>query len=184
MGKTKELSKDLHKAGMGYKTISKKLVEKETTVGAIIRKWMKNKISRSPSCWSSMQNLTSWGKNDSEKDNMEVVEDFGQISVIFGSKYLECIIGICEGNLDYLERLPTKLETICQLCQTSHDPKQPCDAEQSWEQAVRRSGMEITPETEMLAKNIGWEKIYNTFILNKGQDDSETNVNAGEKPGP
>ncbi|XP_046721175.1 F-box only protein 36a isoform X2 [Silurus meridionalis] len=107
-----------------------------------------------------------------------------QISVIFGSKYLECIIGICEGNLDYLERLPTKLETICQLCQTSHDPKQPCDAEQSWEQAVRRSGMEITPETEMLAKNIGWEKIYNTFILNKGQDDSETNVNAGEKPGP
>ena len=43
MGKTKELSKDvrdkivdLHKAGMGYETISKKLGEKETTVGAII----------------------------------------------------------------------------------------------------------------------------------------------------
>ncbi|XP_062843476.1 interferon-induced very large GTPase 1-like [Trichomycterus rosablanca] len=46
MGKTKELSKDvrdktvdLHKAGMGYKAISKKLDEKVTTVGAIIRKW-------------------------------------------------------------------------------------------------------------------------------------------------
>ena len=46
MDKTKELSKDvrdkivdLHKAGMGYKTISKKLSEKETTVGAIIQKW-------------------------------------------------------------------------------------------------------------------------------------------------
>ncbi len=43
MGKTKEMSKDirdkivaLHKAGMGYKTIGKKLGEKETTVGAII----------------------------------------------------------------------------------------------------------------------------------------------------
>ncbi|CAJ0963147.1 unnamed protein product, partial [Ranitomeya imitator] len=42
MGKTKELSKDvrdkiidLHKAGMGYKTISKTLGEKETTVGEI-----------------------------------------------------------------------------------------------------------------------------------------------------
>ncbi len=49
MGKTKELSKDirdkivdLHKAGMDYKTISKKLGEKETTV---IRKWKKYKIS-------------------------------------------------------------------------------------------------------------------------------------------
>ncbi len=52
MGKTKELSKDikdktvdLHKAGMGYKTISKKLGEKETTVSAIIRKWKKYKIT-------------------------------------------------------------------------------------------------------------------------------------------
>lgn len=48
MGKTKELSKDvrdkvveLHKVGMGYKTISKKLNEKVTAVGAIIRKWKK-----------------------------------------------------------------------------------------------------------------------------------------------
>ncbi|KAI4902034.1 hypothetical protein NFI96_009941 [Prochilodus magdalenae] len=42
MGKTKELSKDvrdeiidLHKAGMGYKTLSKMLGEKETTVSSI-----------------------------------------------------------------------------------------------------------------------------------------------------
>lgn len=41
MGKTKDQSKDardtiidLHRAGMGYKTTSKKLGEKETTVGA------------------------------------------------------------------------------------------------------------------------------------------------------
>ncbi len=53
MAKTKELSKDvkidkivdLHKAGMGYKTIAKQLGEKVTTVGAIIRKWMKHKIT-------------------------------------------------------------------------------------------------------------------------------------------
>ena len=51
MGKTKELSKDirdkivdLHKAGMGYKKISKQLGEKLTTVGAIIRKWKKHKL--------------------------------------------------------------------------------------------------------------------------------------------
>ena len=51
MGKTKELSKDtrdkivdLHKAGMGYKEISKQLGEK-LTVGAIIRKWKKHKVT-------------------------------------------------------------------------------------------------------------------------------------------
>ncbi len=55
MGKTKELSKDirdkivdLHKAGMGYKTISKQIGKKGTTIGAIIRKWEKiqNTISQ------------------------------------------------------------------------------------------------------------------------------------------
>ncbi len=52
MGKTKELSKDtrdklvdLHKAGMGYRTIGKQLGEKATTVGAIIRKWKKVKMT-------------------------------------------------------------------------------------------------------------------------------------------
>ena len=52
MGKTKELSKDirdkivdLHKAGMGYKKISNQLGEKLTTVGAIIRKWKKHKVT-------------------------------------------------------------------------------------------------------------------------------------------
>ncbi len=49
MGKTKELSKDKtveqHKAGMGYRTIGKQLGEKATTVGAIIRKWKKFKMT-------------------------------------------------------------------------------------------------------------------------------------------
>ena len=52
MGKTKELSKDirdkivdLHKAGMGYKKISKQLGEKLTTAGAITRKWKKHKVT-------------------------------------------------------------------------------------------------------------------------------------------
>ncbi len=52
MTETKELSKDvrdkivvLHKAGMGYKTIAKQLSEKVTTVGVIIHKWKKHKIT-------------------------------------------------------------------------------------------------------------------------------------------
>ncbi len=52
MAETEELSKDvrdrivdLHKAGMGFKTIAKQLGEKVTTVGAIIHKWKKHKIT-------------------------------------------------------------------------------------------------------------------------------------------
>ena len=52
MTKTRELCKDisdkivdLHKTGMGYRTIGKQLGEKATTVGAIIRKWKKFKIT-------------------------------------------------------------------------------------------------------------------------------------------
>ncbi len=52
MGKTKELSKDtrnktvdLHKAGIGYRTIGKQLGENATTVGAIIRKRKKFKMT-------------------------------------------------------------------------------------------------------------------------------------------
>ncbi len=73
MAKTKELSKgvrnkilDLHKAGIGYKTIGKQLGEKVTTVGAIIRKWKKIKNCQSPSDRGSMQDLTSWSFSDHE----------------------------------------------------------------------------------------------------------------------
>ncbi len=52
MTKTIELSKDdrdktvdLHKAGIGYNTIAKQLSEKMTTVGVIIHKWKKHKIT-------------------------------------------------------------------------------------------------------------------------------------------
>ncbi len=52
MTETEELSEDvrdeivdLHKAGMGYKTIAKQLGEKVTTVVVIIHKWKKHKIT-------------------------------------------------------------------------------------------------------------------------------------------
>ncbi|XP_066535302.1 uncharacterized protein [Hoplias malabaricus] len=45
MPMTKELSKDLHKTGMGYRTIGKQLGEKATTVGAIVRKCKKYKMT-------------------------------------------------------------------------------------------------------------------------------------------
>ena len=74
MAKTKELSKDvrdkivdLHKAGMGYKTIVKQLGEKVTTVGGDYSQMEETqKNCHSPSAWGSMQDLTLWSCNDHE----------------------------------------------------------------------------------------------------------------------
>ncbi len=73
MAKTNELSKDvrdkivdLHKAGVGYKTIVKQLVEKVTTVGVIIRKWKKHKILCPPLILAPLVNMSKGGyKNKS-----------------------------------------------------------------------------------------------------------------------
>ena len=68
MGKTKELSKDisekivdLHKAGMGYKKINKQLGENLKTVGAIIRKWKKHKVTANLSRSGAPRKITPSG---------------------------------------------------------------------------------------------------------------------------
>ncbi len=74
MAKTKELSKDvrdkivdLHKAGMGYKTIAKQLGEKVTNSWCDYSQMEETQNNcQSPSVWGSMQDLTSWSFNDHE----------------------------------------------------------------------------------------------------------------------
>ncbi len=70
MAKTKELSKDvrdkivdLHKAGMGYKTIAKQL-DNSWCDYSQMEETQNN--CQSPSDWGSMQDLTSWSFNDHE----------------------------------------------------------------------------------------------------------------------
>ena len=53
---------------MGYKKISKQLGEKLTTVGAIIRKWKKHKVTANlPRSGAPKHDLASWDINDNEK---------------------------------------------------------------------------------------------------------------------
>ncbi len=52
---------------MGYKTTDKQFGEKLTTVGVIICKWKKHKISVNlPRSGAPCKNLTSWNFNDHE----------------------------------------------------------------------------------------------------------------------
>ena len=54
---------------MGYKKVSKQLGEKLTTVGAIIRKWKKHKVTTNfpRSGAPRKMEITSWDINDDEK---------------------------------------------------------------------------------------------------------------------
>ncbi len=67
MGKTKELSKDtrdkivdLHKAGMGYRTIGKQLGERQQLLAQLLEMEEIQDDCQSPSDWGSMQDLASW----------------------------------------------------------------------------------------------------------------------------
>ncbi|XP_053488291.1 F-box only protein 36-like [Ictalurus furcatus] len=109
-----------------------------------------------------------------------------QVGLVFGSQILEYTLGLCEGRFDYLERLPDNLllyflsymsyQDICHLSQTSHRFKKLCDSNKVWQQAVRRSSIDITPEIETLAKRFGWRKIYITFHDIKAQLGSEKDI--------
>ncbi len=56
---------DLHKAGMGNKTIAKQLGDDYSQMEETQNNFV-NKITKSPSVWGSMQDLTSWSFNDHE----------------------------------------------------------------------------------------------------------------------
>ncbi len=58
---------DLHKAGMGNKTITKQLGEKVTTRWCDYSQMKETQNNcQSPSVWGSMQDLTSWSFKDHE----------------------------------------------------------------------------------------------------------------------
>ncbi|GAA6096075.1 F-box only protein 36-like isoform X1 [Tachysurus ichikawai] len=106
-----------------------------------------------------------------------------QVGVVFGTQILEYILNLCEGKFDYLERLSDKIllhvlsylsyKDICQLSQTSHRFNKLCESKELWEQAIRDSGHELTPEVEMMANLCGWRKIYTSFYLTPAQHSTE-----------
>ncbi|XP_036410829.1 F-box only protein 36b [Megalops cyprinoides] len=99
-----------------------------------------------------------------------------QVKVVFGPHTLQYSKDLCEGNFDYLVRLPDRLilrilsllelEDVEKLRNTSQKLRRLCDSDESWEQRVRAYCDTVTAEMESVAKDVGWR---NMFFTNKLQ---------------
>ncbi|XP_010872222.2 F-box only protein 36a [Esox lucius] len=102
-----------------------------------------------------------------------------QVCLVFGQQILQYTQALCQGNYDYLERLPNdlllqilsflELKDVAQLAQTSKMFHKLCSSPEFWEQTVRGHCEELTPDIEALANAMGWRKIFFAFFNTKEQ---------------
>ncbi|XP_054623655.1 F-box only protein 36b isoform X1 [Dunckerocampus dactyliophorus] len=111
----------------------------------------------------------------SYEDFLDDIKLQRELSVIFGTGTLQYAKALCQGQYDYLERLPDslllriinylELEDVGQLGRTSHRFRQLCGSEDFWEQAVRRRCKTVSAEVSSLAREVGWRNIFFTNKL-------------------
>ena len=119
MGKTKELSRDirdkivdLHKAGMGYKKISKQLGEKLTTFGAIIRKWKKHKVTTNLPWSGASRKISPRGismmmrkvRDQPSTTQEELVNDLKAVGTISNTLHREGLKSCCARKVPLLKK--------------------------------------------------------------------------------
>ncbi|XP_029923022.1 F-box only protein 36a isoform X1 [Myripristis murdjan] len=101
-----------------------------------------------------------------------------EVGIIFGQKILHYTKALCQGEFDYLERLPDDillrivsylpLRDVTQLAQTTRKFRKLCNSEEFWEQTVRSRCAEFTPDMETLANAMGWRKVFFLFFNASG----------------
>uniref|UniRef100_A0A3B1JKZ6 F-box protein 36b n=1 Tax=Astyanax mexicanus TaxID=7994 RepID=A0A3B1JKZ6_ASTMX len=98
------------------------------------------------------------------------------VKIVFGPGILNYSLDLCQGQADYLLRLPESihlkimshldLEDVARLAGTCCRFKQLCSSEEFWEQTVRMHWDTVPAEVEELAEELGWR---NVFFTNKLQ---------------
>ncbi|XP_006637887.1 F-box only protein 36 [Lepisosteus oculatus] len=98
-----------------------------------------------------------------------------QVAMVFGNNILEYTRNLCQGQFDYLDRLPDHLllriisfldlEDVAQLSQTSSKFKRLCNSDELWEQILESYCDTVTPEMKALAREVGWKQIFFTNKL-------------------
>ncbi|XP_066541731.1 F-box only protein 36a [Hoplias malabaricus] len=114
-----------------------------------------------------------------------------QVGVVFGSKVLAYCVSLCEGHIDYLERLPDQLllqilsflgvQDLSHLEQTSRRFRKLCNSECIWEREVRLCSEQISEDLEKLAEELGWKTIYKALFKTHQPSSSEDQTREPEE---
>ncbi|XP_018604100.1 F-box only protein 36a isoform X2 [Scleropages formosus] len=113
-----------------------------------------------------------------------------KITVVFGPSILTYVSNLCNGEFDYLDRMPDPLilhimtfldlNDALRLRCTSSKYKKLCDSDQFWEHRAKVEWGTITPEMESLANILGWKKMFIAYKLH-GEDTDEPEEQDEEK---
>nr|KAF6353226.1 F-box protein 36 [Pipistrellus kuhlii] len=97
-----------------------------------------------------------------------------QIALVFGARILDYVFNLCEGRIDFLERLSDNLlmiiisyldiDDIASLSFTSHRFSKLCMSDRLWEPIVEAAN-EITPAMKALAQDHSWRQTFFTKKL-------------------
>ncbi|XP_056600002.1 F-box only protein 36-like [Triplophysa dalaica] len=141
----------------------------EITRSEVIWRWWKISLR------SDSRNTKPGELRESHEDYVEDRHLQSQVAMVFGPHILQYSINLCQGQYDYLVRLPNSilfnimayfnLEDISGLSHTCRRFRELCDSEEFWEQTVRNHWGALTPSVETLAKDVGWRTVFFTNKL-------------------
>ncbi|XP_041662153.1 F-box only protein 36a [Cheilinus undulatus] len=104
---------------------------------------------------------------------------------IFEQRVLEHVLLLCQGQFDYLERLPDdillrilsylELKDTTKLAQASKRFRKLCSSEEFWEQIVRNCCPGFTSDMEGLANAMGWRPMFFTFFYTTDSNTERSN---------
>ncbi|KAL7841954.1 hypothetical protein SRHO_G00236430 [Serrasalmus rhombeus] len=112
---------------------------------------------------------------ESHSDYLEDGRLQSQVEMVFGPHVLQYSRDLCQGQCDYLQRLPDslllnimvhlELEDVARFALTCRKFKELCSSEEFWEQTVRLHCDTVTAGMEDLAKEVGWRNVFFTSKL-------------------
>ncbi|XP_052784376.1 F-box only protein 36-like isoform X2 [Mya arenaria] len=133
--------------------------------------------------WWKIVPPTRADSNQSPFEIRDTYDDFlhderchSEIQRLAGDPTLQYLIGLAEGHVDYIDRIPDnvlekmiaylELEDIVRLGATSKKFRRLCNCDAVWEKIFRREvETPITPELEALAEKEGWKRLFYTNKL-------------------
>nr|XP_036278074.1 F-box only protein 36 [Pipistrellus kuhlii]KAF6353225.1 F-box protein 36 [Pipistrellus kuhlii] len=139
------------------------------TRSQVIFRWWKISLR------SGYQSSTKPGEvKESYEDFLENSHLQIQIALVFGARILDYVFNLCEGRIDFLERLSDNLlmiiisyldiDDIASLSFTSHRFSKLCMSDRLWEPIVEAAN-EITPAMKALAQDHSWRQTFFTKKL-------------------